>query len=92
MRHRRPTESFYNETKRRNATFFKNELSILCLHINLHLLLYNIVVVFKLFSFYLFEVSETFAPLQISISYRPVIDTTLDETEAQHVPPSVRTY
>ncbi|XP_023289461.1 succinate dehydrogenase [ubiquinone] flavoprotein subunit, mitochondrial [Orussus abietinus] len=26
------------------------------------------------------------------ISYRPVIDTTLDESEAQHVPPSIRTY
>ncbi|XP_018378543.1 PREDICTED: succinate dehydrogenase [ubiquinone] flavoprotein subunit, mitochondrial-like [Trachymyrmex cornetzi] len=28
----------------------------------------------------------------IYISYRPVIDTTLDETEAQHVPPAVRAY
>ena len=28
----------------------------------------------------------------ISISYRPVIDTTLDESEAQHVPPTVRAY
>ncbi|XP_020294184.1 succinate dehydrogenase [ubiquinone] flavoprotein subunit, mitochondrial-like isoform X2 [Pseudomyrmex gracilis] len=28
----------------------------------------------------------------ICISYRPVIDTTLDETEAQHVPPAVRAY
>ncbi|XP_017753072.1 PREDICTED: succinate dehydrogenase [ubiquinone] flavoprotein subunit, mitochondrial-like [Eufriesea mexicana] len=28
----------------------------------------------------------------ISISYRPVIDTTLDEAEAQHVPPTVRVY
>lgn len=28
----------------------------------------------------------------ISISYRPVIDTTLDETEARHVPPSIRVY
>ncbi|XP_034934385.1 succinate dehydrogenase [ubiquinone] flavoprotein subunit, mitochondrial-like [Chelonus insularis] len=28
----------------------------------------------------------------ICISYRPVIDTTLDETEAQHVPPSIRVY
>ncbi|KAL0109671.1 hypothetical protein PUN28_014597 [Cardiocondyla obscurior] len=28
----------------------------------------------------------------ICISYRPVIDTTLDETEAQHVPPAIRTY
>lgn len=30
--------------------------------------------------------------LQISISYRPVIDTTLDESEARHVPPTVRIY
>jgi len=30
--------------------------------------------------------------LQVFISYRPVIDTTLDETEAQHVPPAVRVY
>ncbi|XP_050452728.1 succinate dehydrogenase [ubiquinone] flavoprotein subunit, mitochondrial-like isoform X1 [Cataglyphis hispanica] len=28
----------------------------------------------------------------ICISYRPVIDTTLDENEAQHVPPAVRAY
>ncbi|XP_076659912.1 succinate dehydrogenase [ubiquinone] flavoprotein subunit, mitochondrial isoform X2 [Halictus rubicundus] len=28
----------------------------------------------------------------ISISYRPVIDSTLDEEEAQHVPPSIRAY
>lgn len=28
----------------------------------------------------------------ICISYRPVIDTTLDESEAQHVPPAVRAY
>ncbi|XP_076281788.1 succinate dehydrogenase [ubiquinone] flavoprotein subunit, mitochondrial [Lasioglossum baleicum] len=28
----------------------------------------------------------------ISISYRPVIDSTLDEAEAQHVPPSIRAY
>ncbi|XP_061928979.1 succinate dehydrogenase [ubiquinone] flavoprotein subunit, mitochondrial isoform X4 [Apis cerana] len=28
----------------------------------------------------------------ISISYRPVIDTTLDESEARHVPPTVRIY
>lgn len=28
----------------------------------------------------------------ISISYRPVIDTTLDETEAKHVPPIIRSY
>ncbi|KAK0172635.1 hypothetical protein PV328_005931 [Microctonus aethiopoides] len=28
----------------------------------------------------------------ICISYRPVIDTTLDQTEAQHVPPAIRVY
>ncbi|KAH0952525.1 hypothetical protein HN011_002067 [Eciton burchellii] len=28
----------------------------------------------------------------ICISYRPVIDTTLDESEAKHVPPTIRTY
>ncbi|KAJ8679835.1 hypothetical protein QAD02_015622 [Eretmocerus hayati] len=28
----------------------------------------------------------------ICISYRPVIDSTLDETEAQHVPPMIRSY
>ncbi|XP_033321926.1 succinate dehydrogenase [ubiquinone] flavoprotein subunit, mitochondrial [Megalopta genalis] len=28
----------------------------------------------------------------ISISYRPVIDSTLDEDEAQHVPPTIRAY
>ncbi|XP_015186798.1 PREDICTED: succinate dehydrogenase [ubiquinone] flavoprotein subunit, mitochondrial-like [Polistes dominula] len=28
----------------------------------------------------------------ISISYRPVIDTTLDEMEAKHVPPTIRSY
>ncbi|XP_011633448.1 succinate dehydrogenase [ubiquinone] flavoprotein subunit, mitochondrial-like [Pogonomyrmex barbatus] len=28
----------------------------------------------------------------IFISYRPVIDTTLDESEAQHVPPAIRAY
>ncbi|XP_014210631.1 succinate dehydrogenase [ubiquinone] flavoprotein subunit, mitochondrial-like [Copidosoma floridanum] len=28
----------------------------------------------------------------ICISYRPVIDTTLNEAEAQHVPPAIRTY
>ncbi|XP_015593814.2 succinate dehydrogenase [ubiquinone] flavoprotein subunit, mitochondrial isoform X2 [Cephus cinctus] len=28
----------------------------------------------------------------ICISYRPVVDTTLDEAEAQHVPPAIRSY
>ncbi|XP_008547417.2 succinate dehydrogenase [ubiquinone] flavoprotein subunit, mitochondrial-like [Microplitis demolitor] len=28
----------------------------------------------------------------ICISYRPVIDTTLDQSEAQHVPPAIRVY
>ncbi|XP_043275800.1 succinate dehydrogenase [ubiquinone] flavoprotein subunit, mitochondrial-like [Venturia canescens] len=29
---------------------------------------------------------------EICISYRPVIDTTLDDSEAQHVPPAIRVY
>lgn len=48
-----------------------------------------------LFYFYYFSKTNfknIYYILQISISYRPVIDTTLDESEARHVPPTVRIY
>lgn len=38
------------------------------------------------------EVKNGVSMTKICISYRPVIDTTLDDSEAKHVPPAIRAY